>query len=100
MLVYLYSYYFILNFVFTLTLFLSYLSRKIEAVHLTVSKKDFRSALLEVDLIIKITGSRVRELNLLKVAILIGLSRAPEAFNLTNAMVRMHVHSFFFLLSL
>ena len=65
--------------------------RKIEGVHAKVSKKDFRSALSEIDIVIKIAGSRVRELNLLKTLILIELNRAPEAYNLTNAMVRSFV---------
>ena len=40
---------------------------------------------------IKIAGSRVRELNLVKTLILIELNRAPDAYNLTNAMVRISV---------
>ena len=40
---------------------------------------------------IKIAGSRVRELNLVKTLILIELNRAPDAYNLTNAMVRIPV---------
>ena len=40
-----------------------------------------------MDAIIQKTGSRVRELNLLKTLVLIELNRVPEAYNLTNAMV-------------
>jgi hypothetical protein len=41
-----------------------------------------------IDAVIRLTGSRVRELNLLKVRVLIELNRISEAYNLTNSMMK------------
>lgn len=67
---------------------LNVLKKQIENLHTKVDKKQYRVVLPEIDAVMRIAGSRVRELNLLKVVVLIELQRAAEAYNLTNAMMR------------
>ena len=67
---------------------LNVLKKQIENLHTKVGKKQYRAVLPEIDAVIKVAGSRVRELNLLKAVVLIELQRAAEAYNLTNAMMR------------
>jgi DnaJ homolog subfamily C member 7 len=69
---------------------LNLLKKQIVGLHSKVSNKQYRAVLPEIDAVIRIAGSRVRELNLLKARVLIELQRAPEAYNLTNAMMREH----------
>lgn len=67
---------------------LNALKKQIENLHKKADKKQYRAVLPEIDAVMRIAGSRVRELNLLKAVVLIELQRAPEAYNLTNAMMR------------
>lgn len=69
---------------------LNSLKKQIVGLHSQVSNRQYRVVLPEIDAVIRIAGSRVRELNLLKANVLIELQRAPEAYNLTNAMMREH----------
>lgn len=67
---------------------LNSLKIKVDNLHQKMEMKQYRILLPEIDAVIRLTGSRVRELNLLKVRVLIELNRISEAYNLTNSMMK------------
>ena len=64
------------------------LKKRIEGLHTRVSNKQYRMVLPEIEAVIKIAGSRVREINLMKAVVLLELGRSPEAYALTNIMMK------------
>ena len=64
------------------------LKKRIEGLHTRVSNKQYRMVLPEIEAVLKIAGSKVREINLLKAVVLLELERSPEAYSLTNTMMK------------
>ena len=67
---------------------LTSLKKRIEGLHTRVSNKQYRMVLPEIEAVIKIAGSKIREINLLKAVVLLELERSPEAYSLTNSMMK------------
>ena len=61
--------------------------RKLEGVKDLLLCKNYRSALVHLDGLVKDLGSQNREFNLMRVEALLGGGRLEEALNLTNIMV-------------
>jgi DnaJ family protein C protein 7 len=65
---------------------------KLASTRALMERKRYRDALPQIDALQRQLGSGVWELNIMKIECLLELKRTPEAYNLTNSLMRSSTH--------